>query len=195
MKINKLLRDVHYWLSLVVLAPLGVMIIAGIILMLKKEIAWIQPPTRAGVLAVQDDASDPPNARLDDLFQTARLAKPDAFNTWQSLDRVEIKPDKGIIKFVSTSRWEAQVDLQTAELLQLAYRRSDLIEQIHDGSFFADWTKLYVFLPAGGLLLIMWATGIYLLILPHWARARKKRRKTTPHIDGAIKIVAGRTHG
>ena len=151
------------------------MIIAGIILMLKKEIAWIQPPTRAGVLAVQDDASDPPNARLDDLFQTARLAKPDAFNTWQSLDRVEIKPDKGIIKFVSTSRWEAQVDLQNAELLQLAYRRSDLIEQIHDGSFFADWTKLYVFLPAGGLLLIMWATGTYLFILPHWARARKKR--------------------
>ena len=54
----------------------------------------------------------------------------------------------------------------------MAYRRSDLIEQIHDGSFFSDAVKLYVFLPTGILLILMWGTGIYLFLLP---RFRKKK--------------------
>ena len=34
-------------------------------------------------------------------------------------------------------------------------RRSDLIESIHDGSYFGgDWTKLGLFLPAGIVLLL-----------------------------------------
>jgi hypothetical protein len=54
----------------------------------------------------------------------------------------------------------------------VAYRRSDVIEQIHDGSFFSDAVKLYVFLPTGVFLILMWGTGLYLFLLP---RLRRKR--------------------
>lgn len=51
--------------------------------------------------------------------------------------------------------------LATGELLQVAYRRSDRIESIHHGSFFAgDWTKLGLLLPSGLVLLFRRASGL-----------------------------------
>ena len=84
-----------------------------------------------------------------------------------------MRVEHGIAKLRGNSGWEVQVDTSTSEVLKVAYRRSDIIEQIHDGSFFADWIKLYVFLPTGILLIIMWGTGGYLFLLPRIAKARK----------------------
>ncbi len=61
-------------------------------------------------------------------------------------------------------------------MLQVAYRRSDLIESIHDGSFFHDRAKLWVFLPAGLILIGLWVTGVYLWLLPHLVKRRRKER-------------------
>ena len=59
-------------------------------------------------------------------------------------------------------------------MLQASYRRSDLIESIHDGSFFADAAKLWVFLPAALILLGLWISGVYLWLLPHLVRRRRR---------------------
>ena len=67
-----------------------------------------------------------------------------------------------------------QVDLGTGEVLQVAYRRSDLIESIHDGSFFGgDWTKLGLFLPTGVTLLLLWFGGIWMFWVPFWAKRKR----------------------
>ncbi|HJS75063.1 MAG TPA: hypothetical protein VJ921_12305 [Vicinamibacteria bacterium] len=59
-------------------------------------------------------------------------------------------------------------------MLQTAYRRSDLIESIHDGSFFAgNWTKLDLFLPTGMVLLLLWGTGLWMFWQPIAARKRR----------------------
>ena len=66
------------------------------------------------------------------------------------------------------------------DVLSLEYRRSDLFEQIHDGSFFADWVKTFIFLPAGIILLVLWLTGIWLFFEPHikrWQRSRRRAAK------------------
>lgn len=53
----------------------------------------------------------------------------------EELDRLDIRQDKGIIKFVFTGHfYEIQLDGATGQLLQIAVRRSDYIEKIHDGS-------------------------------------------------------------
>ena len=77
------------------------------------------------------------------------------------------------ISYVDRDPSKRQLANTTAEVLNVAYRRSDLIESIHDGSFFSDAVKLYVFLPTGILLIIMWGTGIYLFLLP---RLRKRKK-------------------
>ena len=67
-------------------------------------------------------------------------------------------------------------------MLKVAYRRSDTIEAIHDGSFFSDEVKLYLFLPTGVLLVVMWGTGIYLFLLPRLAKRKKKKPRPQPSV-------------
>ena len=74
------------------------------------------------------------------------------------------------------NRYEVQIDTETAEILQVAFRRSDLIESIHDGSFFNEHFKLWVFLPAGIVLALLLVTGIHLFFLPYLARRKRVGR-------------------
>lgn len=177
MNTKRLIRDIHHWGSIIVALPIAIMIGAGLLLMVKKEFNWLQPPTQRGAgLEISADGGFEAQP-LQTLFQAARQAKPGSFTEWNELARVDIKPGGDIVKFVSADNWEVQVDLVTAEVLQVAYRRSDLIESIHDGSFFAGWTKLYLFFPAGIVLLTLWATGLYLFVLPHYKMWKKRRPK------------------
>ena len=97
---------------------------------------------------------------------------------WDELSRVDVKPGKGVAKFVSHNHWEAQIDTKTGHVLQVAYRRSDIIESLHDGSYFSDTVKRYVFLPSGIILFFLWLTGIYLFFLPRMKRMKKARKRT-----------------
>ena len=113
-----------------------------------------------------------------DRILAATASVPEAgIRSWQDVDRLDVRPAAGIVKVRGTNRWEVQVDTATGEVLQVEYRRSDLIESLHDGSFFHAWSKLWLFLPSGVVLLVMWSTGIYLFILPIHARRRKKGRR------------------
>ena len=73
--------------------------------------------------------------------------------------------------------WEVQLDAQTGQVLQVAVRRSDLIESIHDGSFFHESFKLWVFLPTGIILALIWGTGIYLFLLPYLLKRKRARNR------------------
>ena len=167
---KKFWRQVHYWLSLAVFLPAGVMFIAGGFLMLKKEIEWIQPSTQRGV--VEDTI---PAASWEQMLASARAHPEAGIAEWSDIDRIDLRVDRGVAKLRAKSGWEVQVDTATAEVLNVAYRRSDLIESIHDGSFFSDEVKLYLFLPTGILLVVMWGTGIYLFLLPRMRKKKKPR--------------------
>ncbi len=173
MKTQVLLRKIHHWGSLLIMVQMGLVIGAGLLLSLKKEVDWIQPPSINGTAR-----ADVPIQDMQALFDIARSVDELALNDWAELERVDFKPDKGMVKFVSANNWEVQIDTATGEILQIAYRRSDIIEKLHDGSFFAEWVKLYIFFPSGIVLFILWLTGIYLFFLPHIKRASKKHKKT-----------------
>lgn len=165
-----LFRKIHHWGSIFVALPLMLMIGAGIFLMLKKEITWIQPQT------IEGSQTGVPVLSVAQMFEAAKLAPEADFTSWDDLDRLDFKPGKGVAKFVGHNNWEVQVDTHTGELLQVSFRRSDIIESLHDGSFFSDDIKLYLFLPAGIGLFILWCTGLYLFFLPH-LKNRQKHKK------------------
>ena len=54
-------------------------------------------------------------------------------------------------------------------------RRSDFIESIHDGSFFGDYAKLWVFLPSALMVVGLWVTGMVLFFHPYVVKSRKRR--------------------
>jgi len=139
--------------------------------MLKKEIDWIQPPTERGV--VSNQMPEVSYARLLEVSQS----RPEAgISQWSDIDRIDMRPGKGLAKVISRTGWEVQIDTSNAAVLSANYRRSDVIESIHDGSYFADWTKLFLFLPVGLLLILMWGTGIYLFFRTEILKSRKRRR-------------------
>ena len=169
-------RKIHYWGALVCALPVLVIIATGILLLLKKESSWIQPPTvkveNKGVVI-----------GFEEVLEAAKTAKGTEINGWDDIDRMDVRPGKGIVKVQSKSRWEVQVDLSSGEVLQVAFRRSDWIESIHDGTFFHDHAKLLVWLPSSIILLILWITGIYLFAIPLW---KKRSRKKKPNDMRAI---------
>lgn len=164
-------RKCHRWGAILVALPFLLVILTGLLLQLKKEWAWVQPPTARG-------KGKEPTVSLDALLRAVRSVPEAEVSGWPDVDRIDVQPGRGIAKVQARNRWEVQVDLQTAEVLQVAYRRSDLIESLHDGSWFHDRAKLWVFLPTAVVVLGLWVTGVYLFFLPYavrWSRPRKGR--------------------
>ncbi len=145
------------------------MIIAtGLLLQLKKDVAWIQPSEVRGTGNV-------PEISLEKILEVSKGVPEAEVETWDDINRLDVRPSKGMVKVRAQNDWEIQIDLQKGTVLQVEYRRSDLIESIHDGSFFHDYFKYLVFLPAGICLFCLWLTGLYMFFQPRYARWRRSR--------------------
>jgi uncharacterized iron-regulated membrane protein len=165
-------RKLHRWGSIAVALPFLVVLVTGLLLQLKKQLPWVQPPE-------QRTANTVPMLSMDRILEVARSVPEAQVSDWSHIDRLDVRPGKGIVKVAATNHWELQLDLASGELLQSAYRRSDLIEQLHDGSWFHDAAKLWIFLPSAVVVLGLWVTGIYLFLLPFRAKANKRRGATS----------------
>lgn len=103
-------------------------------------------------------------------------------NLSTELERIDMRPDKGMLKFVFIDDyWGIQLDGATGNLLHIERRRSDFIENIHDGSildyFFKtnkEQIKLVYTSIMGVSLLSFSLTGFWLWYGPK--RMRKKSR-------------------
>lgn len=168
MRLTILSRRLHRWGAVVVGLPFLVVIASGLLLQVKKQVPWIQP-------AEQRTAVSTPSVPWDAVMAAARALPEAGVTDWSDIDRVDVRPSKGILKIITTSRWELQLALEDGRVLQTAYRRSDLIESLHDGSFFGDSAKLWVFLPVGFIVFGLWLTGLYLWALPILMRRKRAR--------------------
>jgi hypothetical protein len=168
MKLSKLTRVVHRWGSIIALLPITIIIVSGIVLQLKKVSPYIQPPTQRGV-------GTEPAIGFERILEVARTVPEAEIESWEDVDRLDVRPGNGVVKVRCKNRYEVQIDTETAEILQVAVRRSDLIESIHDGTYFNDHVKLWVFLPAGIVLATLMITGLHLFLLPYLARRKRVR--------------------
>lgn len=173
MRLNILNRKVHYWLSTVIALPFLVVLTTGLLLQLKKQLTWVQPAEQRGSGKI-------PTLSFDQILDACRSVPEAGIESWDDIDRLDVRPGKGMLKVQAKNSWEIQLNGETGEVLQVAYRRSDMIEAIHDGSWFHDYVKLGLFLPVAILLVVMWITGIYLFWLPIVVKRRRRRRATFP---------------
>ena len=160
-------RKVHRWGAVIAALPLLVIMASGVVLQLKRESAWIQPPTQHGT-----------GTELllpwDQVLEVTKGVPEAGVESWADIDRLDVRPSKGMLKVRCKNRWEVQIDTSSGKVLSSTLRRSDWIESIHDGSWFHDSFKLWVFLPTGLILCGLWVTGVYLWLLPHLVRRRRK---------------------
>lgn len=165
-------RKLHRWGAILTALPMLLVITTGLLLQVKKQVPWVQPPTQSGALK---DAT--PSQNWDGILATAKSVEPAEIANWSDIDRLDVRPSKGIVKIQSKNGWEIQMDLDSGEVLSSLYRRSDLIESLHDGSYFSDAAKLWLFLPNGLILLGLWLTGAWLWYLPLKAKWGKQKPK------------------
>jgi uncharacterized iron-regulated membrane protein len=168
-------RKTHRWGAVLVAAPFLLVLVSGLLLQVKKQVAWVQPPTKKG-------KGKAPTVSMDAILSAAKSVPEAGVSSWDDIDRLDVRPKDGVVKVQCKNRYEVQVDFQTGEVVQVAYRRSDFIESLHDGSWFGDAAKLYVFLPVAVVVLSLWATGMYLFVLPHAVKWRRRRKDPTPNL-------------
>lgn len=104
------------------------------------------------------------------------------------LDRIDIRKDKGMVKFVFVEQYyEVQLDGATGNVLSIGQRKSDFLENVHDGSILDRYwdtngaIKLVYTSVMGISLLMFTITGFWLWYGP------KRMRKTS---KGSPKVLS-----
>lgn len=160
----------HKWAGIIAAVILINLSGTGFLLLIKKQSAWVQPPESRGA---------EPNTFGIGLHDIVTICQPHAelgIESWDDINRLDVRPGKGLVKVRANNDWEAQIDLSTGELMQVAYRRSDFIESIHDGSFYADWAHAYLWPVAAITFIFLAFSGYWLWLEPKYRKAKRKRR-------------------
>ncbi|MEJ7623218.1 MAG: PepSY-associated TM helix domain-containing protein [Pyrinomonadaceae bacterium] len=98
-----------------------------------------------------------------------------------AIDRIDMRPEKGIAKFIFVEGyWGIQMDLTTGEPLTIERRRSDFIENVHDGVILdnllgtsGEQIKLVYTSVMGLALLTFTITGFWLWLGPKQFKGRR----------------------
>lgn len=168
-------RRLHKWIALPLFLFMFVIGLTGVLLGWKKQ-ANLTPPTQKGANA------DARQWLLMDSIQTIALRfASDSLGFRDEIDRLDIRPGKGIVKVVFSRNYtEIQLDLTTGKVLSTQKRWNDVIEQIHDGSIVDHFLQTegdpvkttYTTLTSLGLMLLAFS-GFWLWYNPKRIRKIK----------------------
>ncbi len=130
MKTYKLARKTHKWLGIFLSIIICNISVTGLLLLEKKEYEWIQPSTRTGTEGTINDCID-----IQTVFEIAFAQGHKSFQGLEFIDRVDFRPDERVFKVRSRKNYmEMQIDAVSGAVLNISTRRSDLYENLHDGS-------------------------------------------------------------
>lgn len=181
--LTRLTRVIHRAMSAYLVLVFLLISVSGILLGWKKNSNdYLLPTTVAG------STSDMKKwLSIDTLNQIAHRVLEDTLKTSINIEfaRIDVRPDKGIVKFTyDDNYWGIQMDGATGAVLQVGKRRSDLIEDIHDGSIldqlFTTNNEIFklIYTSLTGLSLFIFSiTGIWLWLSPLVLRRLKEKTK------------------
>lgn len=170
MNLPRALRVWHRRISVLFAPPLLPVIVSGLLLHTKKHWAFVQPEAVAGPARES-------SAGWDAILDAVRGVPGLDVRSWSDIKRLDYRIDQGMAKIqIRGSLAEIQVDMESGRVLQVATRRSDIIEDLHTGAFFSENGRLFVFIPCAAALLFLWISGLYLFVQPH--RTARRRRPT-----------------
>jgi len=166
----KFFRVTHKWSGIIFAIAFFNIAVSGLLLLEKKNYNWIQPETKHGSLGNTDSF-----ITNQQLFEAVFSQNHEDFQSIDDIDRVDFRPGKRVFKVRSNKNYaEIQVDAMTGNILSVANRRSDLIESLHDGSFFGDFVYQLMMPIVAVMTFYLTLTGLYLWLAPVLKRRRKQ---------------------
>lgn len=137
-KLIRIARKVHRTTGIALFFFFFIVSVTTILLGWKKDSAgYLLAETQTGTTADLKEWLP-----LDSLSLKAALVMREHLGPDSNLevDRIDVRPENGIVKvsFID-SYWGLQLDGATGKPLSIAMRRSDFIEDLHDGSYLDDF--------------------------------------------------------
>ncbi|MBK9331297.1 MAG: PepSY domain-containing protein [Ignavibacteria bacterium] len=177
-KLLRIFRKIHRTTGAILFVFFFFVSISGLLLGWKKNSGGlILPDTYEGTSADLKDWLP-----LDSLHKIACKILHDSVSKDLSLglERIDVRNDKGMVKFVFTDHyWGVQIDGATGNLLHIERRRSDIVENFHDGSILDylfdtkhEQIKLVYTSVMGLALMTFTITGFWL-----WFGTKRMRKK------------------
>jgi uncharacterized iron-regulated membrane protein len=162
-------RSIHKWIGISVALFMVITSATGVMLGWKKNVELLQPATQTG-----SSLSFSEWTTFDTIARAASQAIDSVTGRKIEIDRMDVRPDKGIIKVTfREGYWEAQVDGASGKVLSVAQRHADWIEHVHDGSIISETFKLIYTNYIGLGLLCLAITGFWLWYGPQVIRKAK----------------------
>lgn len=180
-----LLWRLHRWFGAACGLILLLTSVTGVLLLVKKDYAYLQPPTVRGEPGPAS-ALQPLPAIYEAVFA---LGLPQ-FRTEADIARIDFRPAQRLHKVISVhDHCEVQVCATTLRTSGPAVRRSDWIETLHDGSWFGERVHGWLMPTVGATLAFLSLSGYVMWLWPKW----KRRRKRAPDRPFAPTTGAGRS--
>lgn len=158
-------RQVHRWLSIIVVIPFFIVVTTGCLLQVKRWFPTLQPPSlksEAGPLKASSIGWD--------AILTAMKATPEAnVSGWKDIKAIDVRPALGVARARTKDGYEVQIDLASGKVLNAGRRWSSLLIEIHEGAYFGAPVRNAVFVPSAFFMLILTITGVSLLVI-HYSR-------------------------
>jgi uncharacterized iron-regulated membrane protein len=173
MRTFKFFWNAHKWTGLTLAIIFACTACTGFLLIIKKRATWIQPPTVTGA-----PGSPEQFISTQQLFAAVLAHEHPDFISIDDVDRVDFRPGDRTFKVISRHNYsEVQVCAISGEVLSIAWRPSDLIEDLHDGSYLGGWFHEWVMPVVACGLLFLVCSGLWLWIEPFvrrrtWRKAR-----------------------
>lgn len=169
MRLFRALWLLHRWVGVGIGLVLMLSAATGLLLLVKKDYAWIQPPTVTGTPGPVESLKS-----LQEVYAAVFALGLPEFRSEADISRIDFRPDKRVHKVVSVHHHtEVQVCATTLAVTGPSTRRSDWLEQLHDGSWFGPWAH-GVLMPAAALaLLFLGGSGYAMWLWPKWQRRRR----------------------
>ncbi len=150
-------RKYHRIVSLIVVLPFALVLITGIILQLRQQFEVLQPK------AVKMERIEGKTLlSLDEMVQMSG-EKP------ENIEQVVWRPGKFHLAMRLSDGREIQMHPQTGEILKNAKRYTNILIDLHQGSFFTQWGQYLIFFPAALGLLFLTISG---MVIYPWRKQR-----------------------
>ena len=168
MRILKIVRKIHRTAGITLFIFFLIIAITGLILGWKKNSNGLILPNSE--IGQSTDISQ--WMHISDLQEIAFATLKDSIDKNIDLDlqRIDLRPEKGMVKFVFDNHyWGIQIDGFNGKVLAITKRRSDFFENVHDGSILdiifgtkGEIIKLIYTSIMGASLIVFVVTGLWL---------------------------------
>lgn len=179
-KVLRVFRNIHRTMGAFLFVFFFVISVSGFLLGLKKHSGDFLLPETAQGSSTQLEDWLPLNQLHAIATETLRDSVSPTLST--EIDRIDVRKEKGSVKFIFADHYYGiQLDGLTGNVLNIGKRRSDLVENIHDGSILDAYFNtpngeiklIYTSLMSIALLLFT-ITGFWLWYGPKRMRKSKK---------------------